>query len=137
MWAVQGDLSESSAELKKPEWFDFDVAVMSMALHHVPDPKDMLVQLRKRLRRGGVLVLVEFVGAGGHAKGKREEMVEVIGGQKIWTGLDGVRIKELLVAAGFTKESVDVRVPGLTFNIPDEYPNGGQKEFLFARAVAP
>lgn len=141
MWAVEGDLLTPSAELEKPEWFGFDIAVMSMALHHVPKPEEMLVQLRKRLKSGGTLVLVEFVGAGelvhGHRHGHGEEMVEVVGGQKIWTSFDADRLRVLLIAAGFSRESVDVRVPGLMFGVPEEYPHGGKKAFMFAKAVAP
>lgn len=162
MKAIQGDLLNQSRELEKDEWCNFDLAIISMALHHVPDPHNMLVQLRKRLRPGGVLIIVEMLGATHHSHGNgyghdhhsheqhqthahgmnghADQMVETIGGQQIWPGFSADGMRQGLVTAGFGKESVDVRIPGVTFDVPEAQAGqglGGVKELMFIRAVAP
>ena len=59
MRAVQGDLLAGSGPLDDPDLSDFDVAVISMALHHVEDPEMMVKKLAERLRPGGSLVVVD------------------------------------------------------------------------------
>lgn len=65
MHAVNGDLLHAAAtpssELDSAEYQDFDFAVMSLALHHVDDVDGMIQQLAGRLRKGGVLVIVDWV----------------------------------------------------------------------------
>ncbi|KAK5174182.1 uncharacterized protein LTR77_001262 [Saxophila tyrrhenica] len=148
MWAKVGDLSTSPAkDFETEEWFDFDAIIMSMALHHVKDPLQMLRQLKKRLRRGGTLVIIEFHGAehrkhdhyGRQDSGNDEmEMIYAPGGQKIWPGLNKSWLDQALADAGFDKASIDI-VPGPTFTIPEElsqHSHGGEKQLVFAKAVA-
>lgn len=63
--AIQADLlnpcATPSPELDSPEFFDFDVIAMCMALHHVEDPTKMIQKLGERLAEGGVLVIVDWV----------------------------------------------------------------------------
>lgn len=63
--AVQGDLvdpkSTPSPQLSSPEFFNFDLVVMCMALHHVQDHERMVAKLSERLREGGVLIIVDWV----------------------------------------------------------------------------
>ncbi|KAM5344874.1 hypothetical protein ACJ41O_010736 [Fusarium nematophilum] len=65
MRAIQGDLVDPDAtpsdELHSDEFFNFDVIVMCMALHHVEDPDKMIERLTERLSEGGVLVIVDWV----------------------------------------------------------------------------
>ncbi|KAL0936721.1 putative SAM dependent methyltransferase [Colletotrichum truncatum] len=56
--AIVGDLT-TDASLAAPE--SFDAAIISLALHHLDDPPDMLVRLTERLKPGGVLIAVEGV----------------------------------------------------------------------------
>ncbi|KAK1995516.1 methyltransferase domain-containing protein [Colletotrichum falcatum] len=62
----------------------FDVVIISMALHHLDDPKGMLGLLAQRVRPGGVLIAVEGVdaiGAGvamGHADDHGQTAHEVL-----------------------------------------------------------
>lgn len=155
MWAKVGDLYEgSSKELDSDEWFNFDTIIMSMALHHVADPLQMLVNLKKRLKSGGTLVLVEWSGAKAHDHGKHghqhdhsgahshqhapADMIDAPGGQKIWPGFDESFFREVLTEAGFQKASIDVRVPGVTFTIPEELMQSfhkGVNELVFVKAV--
>lgn len=62
--AVEGNLSSSSpptadSPLSSPEMHSFDAAIVSMALHHMDDPPAILAALAARLRKGGVLIVVE------------------------------------------------------------------------------
>ncbi|KXX83237.1 Ubiquinone biosynthesis O-methyltransferase [Madurella mycetomatis] len=66
MRGVRGDLladtcAEGDEDLDGPEFTGFDVAVMSMALHHVDDPAKMVKRLADRLAPGGSLVIVDWV----------------------------------------------------------------------------
>jgi SAM-dependent methyltransferase len=141
MRAVHGDVMEPSAELQGKDWFGFDVAIMSMALHHVPQPVEMLSRLRERLREGGSLVLVEWLQDGPQAVSDDSDpgkMVEAIGGQQIFPGLTVGFLQHALKEAGF--EGVDVRVPGLAFSFPEGMvaaSEGREKRFVFAKAVVP
>jgi SAM-dependent methyltransferase len=65
MHAIQGDIIEPestpSPELDTPAFFNFDLIVMCMALHHIENPENMILQLSKRLRPGGVLLIIDWV----------------------------------------------------------------------------
>jgi len=65
---VVGDLTSptpaipaGSPLVTDPAYSAFDVAAMSLALHHVDDPSLAVRRLTERLRPGGVLVVVEFL----------------------------------------------------------------------------
>ncbi len=65
MYAIQGDLTAPKSETTHPslnseDFFGFDVIVMSMALHHVEDPQEMLTRLVERLKDGGVVVIIDW-----------------------------------------------------------------------------
>ncbi|KAK3709678.1 hypothetical protein LTR37_010705 [Vermiconidia calcicola] len=145
MSGIQGDLTNPSAELQNPEYFDFDVAIMSMALHHCPDPAAMLKQLRDRLKKEGVLILVEGLGRRPHAHGghqhqhhghrftEEDNMVDHEIGGKIWPCFTKEYFEHSLPAAGF--KDVEVRVPGIGFDVP-EGGAAGFNELVFVKAVA-
>ncbi|KAI4168457.1 MAG: hypothetical protein LQ348_007488 [Seirophora lacunosa] len=68
MRAVLGDIlsgneeAEDGQEAQKfmgEEYFNFDIAVMSMALHHVPSPPAAVQALVSRLRKGGTVVIID------------------------------------------------------------------------------
>ncbi|KAF4498565.1 hypothetical protein FAGAP_5268 [Fusarium agapanthi] len=65
MRARHGDLMDPKAspspELGTPEFNDFDLIVMCMALHLVQDYTDMIQQLSERLRPGGALLIIDLV----------------------------------------------------------------------------
>jgi SAM-dependent methyltransferase len=63
MHGVRGDLlaDEDNSETDSPEFADFNVAVISMALHHVADPATMVRKLAERLQPSGSLVIVDWV----------------------------------------------------------------------------
>ena len=143
MLAVQGDLDNPSVELSGQEWHNFDVAVFSMALHHVPEPVGMLSNLRKRLRPGGALVVVEWYEEGigadetsGSDNLDRDDMIVVNKGEKIWAGFTPLGIDRLFERAGFAH--VDVQKPDISFQIPEEVSekmSGKDKKLMFVKGV--
>ncbi|KAL9014050.1 MAG: hypothetical protein Q9173_001300 [Seirophora scorigena] len=72
MRAVQGDIlsgneeeeegnrSEEAKKFMGEEFFNFDMAVMSMALHHVPSPPEAVQTLVSRVRKGGTVVIIDW-----------------------------------------------------------------------------
>lgn len=72
MRAVVGDITadtdaadgNDANELDGPEWRGFDLAVISMALHHVADPAAAVRKLAERLAPGGTLLVLDFAAAG-------------------------------------------------------------------------
>ncbi|KAL8670581.1 MAG: hypothetical protein Q9168_004894 [Polycauliona sp. 1 TL-2023] len=68
MFAVQGDLltpsssNDDSNSFAGKEWFGFDLTIMSMALHHVASPEDAIKMLVSRLKVGGSVLLIDWIG---------------------------------------------------------------------------
>ena len=63
--AVRGDLlAPIEGQFESEEFYNFDLAVMSMALHHVEDPKIMIAKLVERLRPGGLVVIIDWIPSG-------------------------------------------------------------------------
>ena len=60
MHAVAGDLVSDPASVDST-LTNFDLIVMSMALHHVEDPRLMIQRLSERLAHGGALLIVDWV----------------------------------------------------------------------------
>lgn len=50
-----------ASEFSGPEFNEFDVLTVSMALHHFEDPDMALQKLAKRLKSGGVCYIIDFV----------------------------------------------------------------------------
>lgn len=63
MSARTGDLLADNvpAELSGPEYNDFDVVVVSMALHHFQDPAKALKALGARLKKNGVFIILDLL----------------------------------------------------------------------------
>ncbi|KAL1975038.1 hypothetical protein VTN31DRAFT_5242 [Thermomyces dupontii] len=55
-------------DLKDPELYDFDVAIVIGALHHFEDPQLAVNRLAERLRKGGALCVLDNVYAPGLAE---------------------------------------------------------------------
>ena len=65
MYAIQGDLSSPTADLTYPdlqseEFSGFYIIVMSMALHHIENPQEILKRLVERLKDGGVVIIIDW-----------------------------------------------------------------------------
>ncbi|KAK6083291.1 methyltransferase [Seiridium cupressi] len=123
MIAIQGDLSNSSEVLNGLEWFDFDVVIISVALHHVDNPVEFLKLLRQHVKKGGSLVVLDFlapVPSDVYSKGRVDEGAKdgdkhkynlsrrpnVEGMPAFWPGFSVKDIVEDMQAAG----CVDVEV---------------------------
>jgi len=65
MHAVVGNLVSSTAtsdeEFNKPEYFNFDIAVVGLGFHHFEEPALAAERLAKRLKKGGVLMIIDFL----------------------------------------------------------------------------
>lgn len=65
MRAVVGNLvsisPSSDPELSKPEYFDFDIAVVGLGFHHFDEPALAAKRLTERLKKGGVLMIIDFL----------------------------------------------------------------------------
>lgn len=63
MSARKGDLlaENLSEDLNSPDLFDFDLVVISMALHHFEDPTLALRRLGERLKKGGSCYIIDNI----------------------------------------------------------------------------
>ncbi|KAL8769245.1 MAG: hypothetical protein Q9209_004746 [Squamulea sp. 1 TL-2023] len=65
MFAVQGDMLASGennmSRFTGKEWFGFDVAIMSMALHHVISPDHAVKMLVERVKEGCSVLIVDWI----------------------------------------------------------------------------
>jgi len=63
MHAYVGNLisPSPSEEFKDEKFYDFDIAVVGLGFHHFDDPKLATERLAKRLKRGGVLMIIDFL----------------------------------------------------------------------------
>jgi SAM-dependent methyltransferase len=75
MYAVQGDLLTNEEIEPAEEFSNFDVAVISMALHHVASPQELLSKLVARLQHDGVVVVLDWTpGATGQEPVKHHDV---------------------------------------------------------------
>ena len=68
VFAIQGNIVDAteSADLDKPDYFNFDVVVLNAALHHMENPALAVQRLANRLVPGkGVLVISDFIASEG------------------------------------------------------------------------
>ncbi|KAA8649764.1 hypothetical protein EYZ11_001690 [Aspergillus tanneri] len=63
MVGYKGDLLAETvpADLSGPEFFDFDVVIVSMALHHFEKPDLALKRFGERLKKGGTCFIIDMV----------------------------------------------------------------------------
>lgn len=61
MHATKADLLDEPDELKTPEYTDFDLIAVGMALHHMEDPEATIRALSARLAPGGSLLIIDWV----------------------------------------------------------------------------
>jgi SAM-dependent methyltransferase len=61
MRAVRGDLLSNNEIGPAEEFSNFDVAVISMALHHVSDSQELISKLVALLQHNGVVVVLDWV----------------------------------------------------------------------------
>jgi len=133
MLAIQGDLNDPRDALTKPEWFNFDAAVISMALHHVQDPADLLKRLSHRVKRNGSVIVIDWLQQSeqdASADTDEARMTRLSEGPMIWPGFSISNIKDHFNTAGCTE--VDIVV----FSEPIEAPKEmeGYSRMFMAKA---
>jgi SAM-dependent methyltransferase len=69
MHGYHGDLLAEPApdNLSGPEFFDFDLAAVSMALHHFDKPDLALKRLGERLKKDGMFLIIDLVPEAEHS----------------------------------------------------------------------
>jgi SAM-dependent methyltransferase len=127
MLAIQGDLNDLQDLLTQPEWSNFDAAIISMALHHVQNPADLLKRLCQRVKRGGSIVVIDWLQQSGRdASANTEEgrMTRLSEGPKIWPGFSVEDIEKYFKAAECNE--VDVVVYFEPIDVPSEMEGYGR-----------
>lgn len=68
MIGYKADLLADNApgEFSGPEYKDFDVVAVSMALHHFEHPDVALQRLASRLKKGGSIMIIDLIPSSGH-----------------------------------------------------------------------
>ena len=114
--ATQGDLTAASngppnSVIGSEEYFNFDLAVMNMALHHVDRPDLTIRKLVDRLKDGGVLVIVDLTLKGdpfsrvhkhGESHGNGSHHGHVTGSHQ-----DDSAVSETITFQGFDREQME------------------------------
>ncbi|KAF2160852.1 hypothetical protein M409DRAFT_28732 [Zasmidium cellare ATCC 36951] len=152
MVAIEGDLFNPSTTLEGPEWYGFDMAITSMALHHFTHPVDMLRLLAQRIKPGGTVVVADWLkdvplppresaGEGGEKRKRKKpyhpvqnadpEEMEDIHGTKIWMGFTEESIKESMEIAGL--KECEVRLHPELSKMPENL--GGDQQIFYAKGV--
>lgn len=143
MFAIEGDLAVPLTEASHPslgssDFFQFDLIVISMALHHIEVPKVLIERLVERLNDGGVIVIVDFtLSQEGRQTQQPSKESHSLQGNKDHPAAHTVRHN------GFSKEDMDTMLRGagcneigyLMLDEPSKVPAeiGGQKQLFFAR----
>ena len=77
---------------------ELDAAVLSLVLHHSPDPRRVLAESRRVLKTGGRLLVVDLL------PHERSEYREHLG--HVWLGFSENQIEEWMEGAGFSRVKV-------------------------------
>ncbi|EER27166.1 hypothetical protein D8B26_005706 [Coccidioides posadasii str. Silveira] len=130
MHAVLGDLTGaeiSPSLIENKELFDFDLAISSLALHHIEDPQRTINRLMERLRPGGTVVIIDFDVA---KKGETWVLDDAPAAHTIaHHGFDKAHMEKLLNEAGC--KDVDYVWHKEESELPPRM--GGKKQLFFAR----
>lgn len=143
IFAIQGDLAAPLTEashlaLGGSDVFQFDIIVISMALHHIGVPKFLIERLVERLNKGGVVVIIDFA----LDQEDRQTHQHVEGSHSLRNNVQNPAAHTVSYE-GFSKEQIYTMLRGAGCNevdyielneatkVPDEI--GGQKQLFFAR----
>jgi len=151
MHAIQGDLNEpeKTPALTRPEWFGFDCAIISFALHHVDDPIELLKLLKARVKPGGTIVVVECLKQDGAETDSATASSGIKDGEpkynpanmkavpmgRVWPGFSVEDVHEDYAAAGCT--DVDLRIWPEPVELPKMPTFGGRCTMYVSKAVVP
>ncbi|KAF5571274.1 hypothetical protein FPHYL_586 [Fusarium phyllophilum] len=133
MRAIQADLIDPeltpSPEIDTPGFFDFDVVVMCMSLHHIEDPDNMILQLSKRLRPGGILLIIDWVASSADSSAQA--------GNRTLGAISRMGFHENEVKSSYDNAGLEDWAWKLT-SAPSQVPReiGGEQQLFLARAIA-
>ena len=101
----------------------FDIALMHLTLHHIPDMVPLIQTLEGTLKPGGQVLLSDFENDGEHAK--------LFHPQSKWGdverhGITRTEMHDVLGAAGLQNVTVDH-----SFTLPKTVEGGGEEDFTF------
>ncbi|EED17468.1 conserved hypothetical protein [Talaromyces stipitatus ATCC 10500] len=109
MSAKVGDLlAETVSEgLQGPKYYDFDIIIIGMALHHFPDPQLAMKRFTDRIQKGGVLWIVEMLED--HGSEQEHKRISPESAQTVHKHGFGIEeIKALFSGAGFADTAVKI-----------------------------
>jgi SAM-dependent methyltransferase len=128
MLGLKGDLLAETIpeDLTAPEFFNFDLVVISMALHHFASPELAMQRLGSRLKKGGVFLVIDLVPYGEmrHFQHHHPDTGATI----TRDGFSSDEIRKLYADAG-----VDANFNHIVLEEPLEFTKGGHtyKPFVF------
>ncbi|RKL21204.1 hypothetical protein BFJ68_g2473 [Fusarium oxysporum] len=133
MRAIHGDLmnpeASPSPELSTPEFNDFDLIAMCMALHHVQDYAAMIQKLSEKLRPGGVLLIIDLVASSESGCPEATMAKELSNHTMSKMGFTEMEVKTAFEKAGL--EGWSWRWCSERSQVPEEI--GGEQQGFFAR----
>ncbi|KAI3575619.1 S-adenosyl-L-methionine-dependent methyltransferase [Fusarium oxysporum f. sp. albedinis] len=133
MRAIHGDLmnpeASPSPELSTPEFNDFDLIAMCMALHHVQDYAAMIQKLSEKLRPGGVLLIIDLVASSESGCPEAIMAKELSNHTMSKMGFTEMEVKTAFEKAGL--EGWSWRWCSERSQVPEEI--GGEQQGFFAR----
>ena len=128
MSATVGNLLDpanpSPHSLSSPKFFDFDIAVVGLGFHHFEDPFLAAKILTERLKKGGVLMIIDFLPHehfhGGHHHNpaahtvmhmgfKEEEVRKMFGDAGAGGGFEYVVVGKEIVFTDATENGEDLK----------------------------
>ncbi|KAF4456875.1 methyltransferase domain-containing protein [Fusarium austroafricanum] len=133
VFAVQGDARSPAIDLASSEFSKFDFIIISMALHHIDDPKALLSCLLTRLRPGGHIFIVDWTPEHyGVPKRDANHLIARTPGVSV-DGFSQETMMELMSSVGF--EGGEYRLHPKRSSMGDMI--GGEKQLFFARGMKP
>ncbi|KAK3996290.1 S-adenosyl-L-methionine-dependent methyltransferase [Cladorrhinum sp. PSN332] len=130
MRAYQGNLCDPAdaepAAFAKPDFSNFDVAAIGLGLHHFDNPGLAVQRVAARLRKGGVLLVLEFL-THGKAQGDHPAIATVT-----HHGFSESEMKKLYEDAGVGKDFALQEV-SVVFNRGGEYQPEWKRNIFIAR----
>ncbi|KAK3935271.1 S-adenosyl-L-methionine-dependent methyltransferase [Diplogelasinospora grovesii] len=144
MFAVQGNIMDGadiSHTLPDAVYFRFDVAVLSMALHHVENPYSCVSKLVQRLQSGGVVIIIDWMPDSGEGLTRASlddqdpVMQDIVNKSRMSFSCDEMRM--LFVAAGCAPMSIDYHPYHSLSHLPEfitKIKGGANKRFFLAMA---
>ena len=147
MHAVRGDLlAAAGGTLESQDFYDFDLAIMSMALHHIDEPEAMITKLVERLKPGGTVVIIDWIPSGGASSASHDDHDHKHSqGDKEDGGHEQHAASHTISFDGFSKEKMDdmffkagcINSDYVLAASPSEVPLGqtGQKRMFFAKGT--